>query len=108
MPNVLRIQCPCLVHVIGPFDDRPAIGEDGELVTIGIELKQEPVVTHVAEHFQVPGQLLEVEPGGGAMRYLHGIAATKARSLRPLVAFKPFEPAMFAAGTIHTARIWSG
>src|SRR5207244_12264165 len=82
MPDVLPIQRPRLVHVARPFDDRPAVGEDRELMAVGRELEEETVVAHVAELAEVAGQLLEIEARRGAVGDLHGVAATQAGRLR--------------------------
>src|SRR5436190_17597597 len=104
MPDVLRIQRPRLVHVARPFDDRPTIGKDSELVAVGRELQQETVVAHVAELAEVAGQLLEIEARRGAMGDLDGVAAAEAGRLRALLAVEPLEPAVFAARTINLAQ----
>src|SRR4051794_31323514 len=100
MPNEPRIQRPRLVHVAGPFNDRPAVGEDGKLVSFDHELEQEAVVADFALRFQVAGQLLEVEFAGATMRHLDGITATQARRLRAVFAFEPLKTAALATGVI--------
>src|SRR5262249_17918315 len=75
--NVLRIERAGLVHVAGALDDRAAVREDGEFITVGGELEQKPVVADLAKRQEVMGQLLEVQAAGGAVRDLHGVAAAE-------------------------------
>src|SRR5579871_2468747 len=48
-PHKLRIKRPRLGDVVCAFDDRPAVREDGEFVTLGREPEHERVVANVAE-----------------------------------------------------------
>src|SRR5262249_56999298 len=47
-PHELRVQRPRLGDVVGPLDDGPAVGEDGELVALGGEPEHVGVVADVA------------------------------------------------------------
>src|SRR5262245_59705894 len=98
MPNKPRIQCPRLVHVAGPLDNRPAVGKHRELETFDHELEQEAVVTDLTLCLQMPGQLFEIELARRAVRDLNCIAATQTRRLRAVLAFEPFKPAALATG----------
>src|SRR5262249_4517066 len=104
VPDVLRVQGPRLVHVAGAFDDCPAVREDSELEAVGVELQEEAVVADLAEHLEVFGQVLEVEPGGAAVGDLDGVAAAQARRLRPVGAVEPLETAPLAARAIDFAQ----
>src|SRR5829696_5578591 len=48
-PDELRVERPRLGDVVGPLDDRAAVGEDGELVALGGEPEHERVVPDVAQ-----------------------------------------------------------
>jgi hypothetical protein len=39
MPDVFRVKRSGLIYVAGPLDDGPAVGKNGELITLGIELE---------------------------------------------------------------------
>src|SRR5207244_3978527 len=104
MPNEPRVQRPRLVHVACPLDDRPAVGEDGELVALDHELEQKAVVAHLALRLQVMGQLLEVELARAAVRDLHGVATAKTGRLRAVRPFEPFELAALTARAIDLAE----
>src|SRR5262249_52652086 len=104
MPDVLRVQRPRLVHVARSLDDRSPIGEYRKLVPVRLELEQEAVVADLPLRLQVPGQFLEVQAGGAAVRYLHGVAAAQARGVRPLLALQPLEVPPPAARAIDRAE----
>src|SRR5262245_24663412 len=105
MSYVLRIQRPGPVDVAGPLASGPAIGEDRELVILGVELEYEAIETnHAAQLAKVAGHLLEVQLRGQPMRHLHGITAAQACRLRALLAFEPLEAAAAATRTVHLAQ----
>ncbi len=59
MSDVFRVERPGLVHLIGPLDDRSAVGEHRELVTLRGELQQEPIVTICGKKNFSPDNLAE-------------------------------------------------
>ena len=67
MSHVLRVQRLGLVGVVGAFDDRPAVGEDGELVIVHVELEQELVEADLAQGRQLAGHPVEIEFAGDAV-----------------------------------------
>src|SRR5262245_42743040 len=88
VPNVLRIERPRLVDVVGPLDNRTAVREYRELMPLGIELEHEAIEAHLAPHqLQMARHLLEVELRCDAVGDLHRIAAAEAGRLRTLFAF---------------------
>src|SRR5437899_12003039 len=91
MPHILRVQYPRLIHVARTFDDRSAVWKHYELMPLGVESEQEPVVIHLIVYAQMPRHLLEVKPDRAAMRDLHRIAASKACRLRAEITFEPFK-----------------
>src|SRR5262249_38287201 len=106
MPDVLGVQRSRPVHVVGALDDRPAVGKDGELVAIHVELEQEAVVAHLAQNLQVLGQLLDVRRSGLLGGNLQGVAATEVVVLRAVGAVQPLELPLLAAGAIDLAQEW--
>src|SRR5262249_8519018 len=104
MPHVFRIQRPRPVHVARPLDDRPAVGKDRELVSLGVELEQEAVVTDLAQGLEVTGHLLEVELSRRAGGGLDGIAAAQAGGLRALFTVEPLEAVALATRAIDLAQ----
>src|SRR5262245_53195019 len=101
MPHVLRVERLRLVGVVSAFDDRPAVGEDGELVLVHIELEHELVEAHAAQGAEVAGHRREIELAGDALAHLHGVSAAKARRLRPVSAVEPFELPLTATEALH-------
>src|SRR5262245_11951009 len=100
MSDVLRIQRPRLIHIIRSFDNRAAVGEDGELVAIGDEFEKETVVADLAVGFEMPGHLLEMEARRATVGHLDSIAAAEAGRVRAVFAVEPPEAAMLAARAI--------
>src|SRR5437868_2082657 len=103
MPHILRIQRLRLVWVGGALDDRPAVGEDRELVIVHVELEQELVEADFPERCQFAGHRVEVELAGDAMADLHRVAAAQAGRLGTVFPLEPFELAAAAAGAVDLA-----
>ena len=81
MPDIPCIQRPRPLDIAGPLDDRPPVGEHGELAAVGAELQQESVVAYLAHDFQVSCHLLEIQLARRAVRDLHGVSAAQAGRL---------------------------
>src|SRR4051812_7354127 len=99
----LAIEGPGPGDVVGPLDDGPAVGEDGELVPLGGEAEHEGVVADRAQGREPGGHLGEVQGLGAAGGNLDGIPAAEGGRVRALGARQPLELAPTAAGTVHLA-----
>src|SRR5205085_2654759 len=75
-----------------------------ELIALGLELEQEPVVTHLAQRLQLVGHVLEVQLARHPVADLHRVPAAQAGRLRALLALQPLEAALPAAGAIDLAQ----
>src|SRR5271166_3091906 len=102
--HVLRIKRARPRDVVGPLDNGPAVGKNGELKAIGREPEHERVVADGSQTTQSRRQLVEVERSRASHRDLDRIAPAEGRRVRPHPPFEPFEPPLHAAGTIDLAE----
>src|SRR3954451_16000669 len=103
-PYKLGIEGPGLGDVVGPLDDRAAVGEDGELVAFGGEAEHEGVVPDLAERGEPRGELGEVQGLGASGGHLHGVAAAERGRVRPEGPVEPLELATPATGAVDLAE----
>src|SRR5689334_9266486 len=101
--NELRVERPRLRDVIGPLDDRAAVGEDGELVPLGGEAEHVGVVADLADGPEPARQLGEVEGLGPPGGDLDGVPAAEGRRVRAEPPLEPREIATDATGAIDLA-----